>query len=77
MVANFDVYSVGNGDDPDWVEIKNISDAPVQLEDYWLSDKDGERLRWRFPEKKLRPGPEAGAPATLRQQDLLVRVRGP
>ena len=56
MVANFDVYSVGNGDDPDWVEIKNISDAPVQLEDYWLSDKNGERLRWRFPEKKLRPG---------------------
>ena len=56
MVSNFRVYSYGSEDDPDWVEIKNISDADVQLGDYWLSDKDSQRLRWRFPEMTLHPG---------------------
>ena len=56
MVTNFGVLSFGSDDDPDWVEIKNISDEPVQLENYFLSDKDDDRLCWRFPEGRLSPG---------------------
>lgn len=40
----------------DWLEIKNVSDGPVQLSDYWLSDDDDQLRLWRFPEKTLAPG---------------------
>ena len=34
----------------DWVEIKNISTAPVDLSAYYLSDDEDNYKRWRFPE---------------------------
>lgn len=40
----------------DWLEVKNISDEPVELSDYYLSDDDDLLLMWRFPAGKLQPG---------------------
>lgn len=40
----------------DWVEITNISDAPVELSDYYLSDTRKDYMLWRFPECSLSPG---------------------
>ena len=40
----------------DWIEIKNISDAPVQLSDYWLSDDDDELKMYNLPQWELGPG---------------------
>jgi len=40
----------------DWVEIKNISDKPVQLSDYWLSDDDDELMMYNLPQWELAPG---------------------
>ena len=40
----------------DWVEIKNISDKPVQLSDYWLSDDDDTLELYRLPQTELAPG---------------------
>jgi len=40
----------------DWVEIKNISDSPVELSEYWLSDDDDDYFLYRLPEYELYPG---------------------
>ena len=42
--------------DGDEVEIKNISDRPVLLSDYYLSDKNSDRLKIRLPDTVLEPG---------------------
>jgi hypothetical protein len=42
--------------DGDAVELKNISDAPVLLSDYYLSDKKEEPQKLRLPEQTLEPG---------------------
>ena len=56
VVKNFSQYVAGSSYDCDWVEIKNISDQPVLLSDYFLSDKDEEPFRWQLPEETLAPG---------------------
>lgn len=40
----------------DWLEIKNVSDEPVMLSDYYLSDDDDYLKLWRFPDKLLYSG---------------------
>jgi len=40
----------------DWVEIKNISDAPVEMSEYWLSDDDDNYALYNLPAGKLNPG---------------------
>ena len=40
----------------DWIELKNISDAPVELSDYALSDKAGNPLKAILPAATLQPG---------------------
>ncbi len=39
-----------------WAEILNISDEPVNLSGYWLSDNDGNFMKWRLTEGTLAPG---------------------
>ena len=55
-VKNLGLNVAGTDSDCDWVEIKNISDAPVLLSDYYLSDKDDLPFLWRLPEEELAPG---------------------
>ncbi|MBP7174589.1 MAG: CotH kinase family protein [Thermoclostridium sp.] len=40
----------------DWAEIKNETDKPLNLENYWLSDDGDEIQKWRFPSLTLEPG---------------------
>lgn len=40
----------------DWVELKNVSDSPLELSDYYLSDTADDRLLYRLPEKQMEPG---------------------
>lgn len=39
-----------------WVELKNISEKPVNLAEYSLSKKPGKDQGWNLPEKTLAPG---------------------
>ena len=55
MVSNLTQLPL-NGETYDWVEVMNVSDGPVDLSDYCLSDDGEDLLRWRFPKKKLAPG---------------------
>ena len=40
----------------DWVELKNVSDQPVLLSDYCLSDDRDDLVKFRLPEQTLQPG---------------------
>ena len=40
----------------DWVELKNVSDQPVLLSDYCLSDDRDDPVKFRLPERTLQPG---------------------
>ena len=40
----------------DWVELRNNSDAPILLSDYWLSDSGSQRQLLQLTEETLEPG---------------------
>lgn len=40
----------------DWIELKNVSDSPVQLSDYYVSDDVDRRLLYQLPDQTLAPG---------------------
>ncbi len=40
----------------DWVEIKNISDTPAEMSEYWLSDDDDDYALYNLPVGSLYPG---------------------
>ncbi|MBQ9686497.1 MAG: CotH kinase family protein [Oscillospiraceae bacterium] len=56
MTANLAGLTIGYSTTSDWVEIKNVSNHSVRLSDYWLSDSEDNRLRWRLPERTLAAG---------------------
>lgn len=43
------------GDCHDWVELRNLSDAPVALGGYGLSDDPADPLKWVFPSVTIQP----------------------
>lgn len=45
-----------DGEFTDWIEIKNISSGTVDLSDYFLSDKNKNRLKWQLPAMQLKSG---------------------
>lgn len=49
-------YPSPDGSCYDWVELKNVSDAPLTLSDYYLSDSAKDRLSFRLPELTLGSG---------------------
>ena len=46
-------YEDANGKDCDWIEIVNIGNSPVNLSNYFLSDKLNNLDKWNFPEEQL------------------------
>jgi len=44
-----------DGDLHDWIELYNSGDNPVNLKNYWLSDKKNNPYKWRFPEVVIEP----------------------
>ncbi len=54
MAANDSAVTDENGNYPDWVEIWNHSDYPMNLSGVGLSDR-GDRIRFLFPDITLKP----------------------
>lgn len=44
------------GEYPDWIELYNRSDSPVNLKGWGLTDEPDELGRWQFPDYTLGPG---------------------
>lgn len=47
-----------DGDSPDWLELYNSGDTPVDLTDWGLTDSSAEPFKWRFPAGTALPGRE-------------------
>ena len=56
MMKNEAVFYDEDGDCPDWVELLNTSDKPIDLAGFGLSDNFAEPLKWTFPAITLQPG---------------------
>ena len=48
MASNQATIQDSDSDFEDWIELKNISDQPVNLSGYYLSDKTDDLSRWQF-----------------------------
>ena len=45
----------GDGNASDWIEVRNVGDAPINLAGYHLTDNPGDLDRWQFPSVTLNP----------------------
>ena len=45
-----------DGDTPDWIELKNLGDVPIDLAGYALTDEHDNLSKWTFPSVVLPPG---------------------
>ncbi|MBN2476259.1 MAG: lamin tail domain-containing protein [Pirellulales bacterium] len=55
MAVNQGVYTDGDGNSPDWIEIHNPTGSTVNLEGWYLSDDPDDLTRWSFPNVSLGP----------------------
>lgn len=44
-----------DGEIVDWIELKNNTDQPIDLSNYFLSDKENRPMKWRFPAGSVIP----------------------
>ncbi len=56
LMASNNAYLEQNGEFYDWLEIKNVSSTPVNLSDYYLSDRDIDPKRFALPAGTLGAG---------------------
>lgn len=55
MVYNDSYNRQPDGEYYDWVELKNVSEEPIMLAEYYLSDDKDNPMLWRLPERYLDP----------------------
>ncbi|MFC1601062.1 lamin tail domain-containing protein [Candidatus Sumerlaeota bacterium] len=56
MAINDTVLQDEDGDYPDWLELVNVSPAPVNLDGWYLTDDSADLTKWRFPAQSIDPG---------------------
>lgn len=56
LASNSEGIQDEDGEHPDWIELFNKGDEPLDLSGYFLSDKTDEPQMWSFPSVVLEPG---------------------
>ncbi|MCC5847519.1 MAG: CotH kinase family protein [Verrucomicrobia bacterium] len=56
MSVNACTLADEDGDFEDWIELKNISELPVSLEGWGISDNESNPFKWTFPGGTIMPG---------------------
>ncbi len=56
MTANGRLFRDAEGRTPDWIEVRNASSAPVELEGWTLARSAEEKHMFIFPQRTLEPG---------------------
>ena len=56
MSRNATFFPDENGEHPDYIEVRNTTQQPVNLEGWALSDSRGRLMRWKFPAVTLPAG---------------------
>lgn len=52
----WEVFSKGYKDGNAWIEVKNVSDEPINLEEYSLATSKKKGPQWDFPSVQIQPG---------------------
>ncbi len=55
LASNNGTIGDENGEFDDWIEIHNLSDKPISLLGYHISDDSGEPAKWTFPDVSVQP----------------------
>ena len=55
ITSNLTSIEDEDGDLHDWIELYNSGEEPVSLKGYWLSDKESNPYKWRFPDVMIEP----------------------
>ncbi len=55
MSSNSTTITDDDGDYPDWIELYNNGNNPINLTDYGLSDNEDNPFKWTFPNITLQP----------------------
>ncbi|MBI9018454.1 MAG: lamin tail domain-containing protein [Phycisphaerae bacterium] len=56
LASNSSVYADEDGDYEDWIEIKNQSSEAINLDGYYLTDKQDNLTKWPLPAIDISPG---------------------
>jgi hypothetical protein len=56
MAANAQTLADSNGNHPDWIELYNAGDVPIDLAGWHLTDDPANLTQWTFPTFLLAPG---------------------
>ncbi len=56
MASNTAIIQDCDGDYPDWIELYNSDDSPVNLYGYGLSDRENKPFKWIFPDVTIEAG---------------------
>ena len=70
MASNETTLADEDGDFPDWIEIFNPTDEPVNLAGYSLTDDAGDLSRWTFPVEALGAGERLVVFASGKDRDV-------
>lgn len=52
----WELHNKGDKNGEAWVELKNVGDAPINLQDYCLTTSMKDMSQWNFPQVVLQPG---------------------
>ena len=55
MPNNVSTLSDEDGDFPDWIELKNLSNTTINLSNYFITDNPLDTFKWKLPNKTLAP----------------------
>lgn len=55
MASNSSVITDEDGDYPDWIELYNKGDEPVNLNGFTITDKEDDLFKWFFPDVEIAP----------------------
>jgi hypothetical protein len=56
MASNSATYADEYGDYDDWIELFSLSDVPIYLGNYFLSDRQNDPGKWPMPDLWIQPG---------------------
>ena len=55
MASNIATIADEDGEYPDWIELYNAGNVPIDLENYALSDDPSNQLKWLLPQISIQP----------------------
>ena len=76
VVSSNSAYLDEDGDSPDWIELYNSGSEDIDLEGYFISDKQDNPTKWRFPNIDINADDYLVIWASKKDRDYHIVYRG-